>query len=191
MALLAPDILLVVMQYAPTGAHAATCNDYGAALDPVDGLGFFHAAGEMDAPQLWHIIQLIPQRAGFLIIAMGIFPVYLAGFYGHRAVEKNFPAIQFPFIIMHAHHIEDFLAAANGKCRDQDIPSLMTCRLNDFTYFIFCQLAVAVQTIAIGAFHQHHISLVNSSRVVQNGGVVLADVAAENELSAVPVFSQP
>jgi hypothetical protein len=87
---------------------------------------------------------------------------------------------------MPAQHVQHFLAAADGKRRYQDIALAGPCSRNHFANFPHRFVALSMAARTVGRFNEHDVSGVDAFRILQYGGVVLADVTRKHQFPFVP-----
>ena len=78
--------------------------------------------------------------------------VDLGGLYGHRAVQKDLPVAEAPFVEVAVERVEQHLGAIDGEGGDKNIALAAARAGEDVTQFLPGRVPGAVQAVAIGAF---------------------------------------
>ena len=179
------------MQDSTAVAHAAAGDDEGVRTQFIDRARLIGRTTQMQVRQLRHRRELRAQVHGVGIEALGVSPIYFARFDRHRTVEEYLPVPQLPGVVMQAEQIENFLTAAHGERRDQHVAAIARRLCNDFAELDDGGRTITVQPLAVGGFHQHEICRIEVMRVLQNRRIVLAEIAAEDELARDRTFAAP
>ena len=117
-------------------------------------------------------------------------PVNGARFYGHRTVKKNLPPIQLPLSGIFGKNIKQFLASTDSKGRDKNVAPFIPGILQNASDFLKRFVPFPVQTVSIRTLDDHGISLFYERGIIQNRGIILAEISAENKSTSNTVFVQ-
>src|SRR5690606_33691659 len=116
-----------MMAYAPTGTHATTRDNNGAAFNFVNEHGLFNTASDGQAGQ-----KLPQAAAGILLHQLAVFDVPISTHlivdfgYGatHGTVKKHLPAVQFALLVKQAELKQQFLGTTYRKCRYEQVTTI-------------------------------------------------------------------
>src|SRR5210317_1601024 len=134
---------------------------------------------------------IAPQVARLPIVETAVLPIHTGCLDCHGTIEKNPPSLKSPVAMMTIHQVQQLLAAADRKRRDQNISPRRCTGPEYFGEFVNCFRPAAVLTISIRALHQYQISLFHRGGVAKNRRAVMAQIAAESAFALLPALIEP
>ena len=194
-ALRPPQVVLEVVADAACLAHAAGRQDDLRRAVSVDHTGLVTGHGD---PQPRHpdgVDALFQQGAGLLVEAVRVGVLEDAGgLDGQRAVDVHREiavALDQTFFLDLPDEIEQLLRAAHRETGDDHIAAPVKGALQYSGQFADVIRAGAMEPVAVGGFHHHIIGIGQIGRVLDEGLVLVADVAGEDELGGGAVLRHP
>ena len=114
------------------------------------------------------------------------------GFYGQRTVHINFAVTNQAFVLQRGQFQQQILAAVHRKGGDNHIAAALKGVIDGggekFLLGLKINGLIMVQAVAVGGFHYQIISGLHLGGVIDNGGVIAAQITGEQHLLRLAVF---
>ena len=190
-----PEVVLEMVADAAGLAHAAGREDDLRLPIGVDHPGFVAGHADPQAGALDGVDALGQQGAGRLVKTVGVgIPEDAGRLDGKRAVDVHREiavALDQTFFLDLPDKIKQLLRAAHCETGDDHIAAPVEGALQYSGQFADVIRAGAVEPVAVGGFHHHIVGIGQIGRVLDEGLVLVADVAGEDELGGGAVLRHP
>ena len=190
-----PQVVLQMVADAPRVAHAAGGQNNLWPLVGVDGLRFLFRKAHGQAAEPKRVDAALYQGAGLGVqIGGGALQKDAGGLVGKRAVHIYGEAVEplhKAFFFNFADEVQHFLGAAHGKRRNYHRAAAAQRALQHLRKGADGIGPLAVRARAVGGFQHHIIGLLHGLRVVDDGLVGVAHVAAEDNFFLHAALAQP
>ena len=190
-----PQVVLQVVADAACLAHAAGRDDDLGHPVGVDHPGFIAGHADPQPRELDGIDALRQKGAGLLIEAVGVGILENAGRLDGKGavdVDGEIPvAGDETFFLDFPDEIEQLLGAAHRKAGDDHIAAPVKGALQDLRQLTHIVRPRAVGAVAVGGLHKDVIRILDVGRVLDDGLMLVADIAAEHQLGGGAVLGHP